>query len=128
MNCFHFSFLYVSLIADISNTGRLEHRISYLHCDVNINTSICVDVICVDIKYFAQIAKTAGASGRPVPTSFRRSFDLADAVAAGAPAAAGALPSPDAAAEAPAAAAQGLPEPAAAAVPAPVKGKGKGKA
>ena len=79
-------------------------------------------------KYFVQIAKTAGASGRPVPKSFRRSFDSAEAAAAGA------LPSADAAAEAPAAAAQqppaqGLPEPAPAVAPAPVKGKGsKGKA
>ena len=32
--------------------------------------------------YFVQIAKTAGASGRPAPKSFRRSFDSADAAAA----------------------------------------------
>jgi hypothetical protein len=39
VNYFHFSFLCVSLIADFLNTGRLEHRRSYLHCDVNINTA-----------------------------------------------------------------------------------------
>ncbi len=38
VNYIHASFLSVSLIADFFNTGRLEHRKSYLHCDVSINT------------------------------------------------------------------------------------------
>jgi hypothetical protein len=35
---FKFSILCVSFIADLSNTWRLERRISYFHCDININS------------------------------------------------------------------------------------------